>query len=47
MRIHVATFDAADGDKYNRENCNLARDLFAQQPGVTVKYWCETGRFRR
>jgi len=47
MRIHVATFDAEDGEQYNKENCNVARELFVKQPGVTVKYWCERGRFRK
>lgn len=46
QRIHVATFDAAEGENYNRENCSTARDLFANQPGVRVRYWCERGRFR-
>jgi hypothetical protein len=44
-RIHVATFDAADGADYNRENCEAARSLFVSQPGVVVRYWCERGRF--
>jgi hypothetical protein len=47
MRIHVATFDAEDGEPYNKENCNVAQELFAKQPGVTVKYWCERGRFKK
>ena len=48
MRIHVATFDADDsGPGYNFENCNIAADLFRQQPGVRVRYWCEKGRYRR
>ena len=46
LRVHVATFDAADGDEYNRDNCRIAADLFAKQPGVVVRYWCEKGRFR-
>lgn len=46
MRIHVATFDSADGEEYNRENCQIAVDLFQRQPGVKVRYWCEKGRFR-
>ena len=45
MRIHIATFDSKDGEKYNRENCELARSLFQAQPGVTVKFWCEKGRY--
>jgi hypothetical protein len=47
MRIHVATFDSVDGEDYNRENCDIARTLFQAQPGVTVKYWCEKGRYRK
>ena len=44
-RIHVATFDAAEDKDYNRDNCETARDLFASQPGVMVRYWCERGKF--
>jgi hypothetical protein len=44
-RIHVATFDAAGGKDYNKNNCETARQLFASQPGVTVRYWCERGKF--
>ncbi len=47
MRAHVATFDADESEKYNRTNCEIARDLFAGQPGVDVKYWCEKGRYRK
>ena len=47
MRIHVATFDADEKAAYNRENCDVAKDLFQNQPGVTVRYWCEKGRFRK
>ena len=46
MRIHVATLDSKDGDEYNHENCEVARELFQRQPGVTVRYWCEMGRYR-
>jgi len=46
LRIHVATFDSKDGDAYNRENCDQAATLFQQQPGVTVKFWCEKGHYR-
>ena len=45
-RNHVATFDAAEDKDYNRSNCEITRDLFASQPGVTVRYWCERGRFQ-
>ena len=47
MRIHVATFDAADGSDYNIRNCEIAKTLFAEQPGVTARYWCEKGRYSR
>ena len=40
-RIHIAIFDAPEGEAYNAENCNVAASLFASQPGVTVRYWCE------
>jgi hypothetical protein len=46
LRIHVATFDSADGEAYNRENCEVARKVFSGQEGVTVKYWCEKGRYK-
>ena len=47
MRIHVATFDSSDGEQYNRENCQIAQGLFQNQPGVTVRYWCEKGRYKK
>lgn len=46
-RIHVASFDAADGLAYNTENCNRAADLFAAQPGVQTRFWCEIGPYRK
>lgn len=46
LRIHVASFDAKEGEDYNRENCQTAMELFQKQPGVTVRYWCEKGKFR-
>lgn len=47
MRVHVATFDATDGSTYNRDNCEIAKNLFQGQPGVTVTYWCERGNFSK
>lgn len=47
MRIHVATFDSVDGKDYNAENCAVAAGLFGGQDGVSVRYWCEPGRYRR
>jgi hypothetical protein len=46
-RIHVATFNAADGDSYNNENCKLAATLFESQPSVVTKFWCEKGHYRK
>jgi hypothetical protein len=40
-RIHVSTFDAPESSEYNAENCEIAAGLFADQFGVTVRYWCE------
>jgi hypothetical protein len=47
MRIHVATFDVNEQDEYNKDNCEIARSLFQQQPGVKVKYWCEKGYYKQ
>jgi hypothetical protein len=47
IRIHVASFDSDDGDEYNQKNCRLAAELFAQQPGVKTRFWCEQGAYRR
>lgn len=46
LRIHMATFDADEGESYNSYNCQLTADLIMAIPGVEVKYWCEKGRFR-
>jgi hypothetical protein len=45
--IHVASFDSAEGNDYNSENCEIARELFQSQAGVSVKYWCEKGRSKQ
>ena len=45
-RVHMATFDADEREAYNRDNCDIAARLFMAQPGVSVKYWCEKGRYR-
>jgi hypothetical protein len=47
MRVHVATFDAAEREDYNQNNCEIARGLFASQSGVKVTYWCEKGRYKK
>jgi len=47
MRIHVATYDSKDGDKYNRINCTDAIRLRMGQKGVETKFWCEKGYFKK
>lgn len=47
MRIHVASFDASESEDYNLDNCQTAQQLFQSQPGVTVRYWCEKGRYKK
>jgi hypothetical protein len=47
MRIHVASFDATDGEVYNRGNCEQAQLLFQAQPEVKTKFWCEKGAFKK
>jgi hypothetical protein len=46
-RLHVATFDAEDGEGYNHDACEQTRELFQVQPSTRAKYWCEKGTFRR
>ena len=45
-RLHIATFDAREDASYNHENCETARSLFQDQPGVKVTFWCEKGTYR-
>ena len=47
MRLHVATFNAKDGEKYNQGNCEIAQELFQKQDGVKTKFWCEKGVFKK
>lgn len=44
--IHVATFDALDGQAYNKENCEIVAGLMQEQPGVSVRYYCHLGHAR-
>ena len=46
-RYHLSTFDAAEPDNYNQENCAVAQELFQKQPGVKTRFWCEKGKFRK
>jgi hypothetical protein len=40
-RILIASFDAPESGSYNFSNCQLAAQLFQDQPGVKTKFWCE------
>lgn len=46
-RMHVASFDTAEGNRYNSENCQHAMELLQAQPDVKVRFWCEKGRYRK
>jgi hypothetical protein len=46
-RVHIATFNANETVAYNMENCQITADLFMKQQGVTVKYWCEKGNYKK
>ncbi len=46
-RVHVATFDAAEDEAYNKGNCQIAQELFQKQPEVSIKYWCEKGKYKK
>jgi hypothetical protein len=52
-RIHIATFDSVEKSwggtvaDYNWENCLIAAQLFEEQPSVILRYWCETGFYRK
>lgn len=47
LRIHVATFDAAVGEIYNRDSCEYTRALYQAQPGIDTRFWCEKGVYRK
>jgi hypothetical protein len=47
LRLHVATFDAEDGESYNHDACEQTRELFQVQPTTLAKYWCEKGKYHR
>jgi len=47
LRIHVASFNTNEGNDYNMENCNIAKELFQSQPDVQTTYWCEKGPYKK
>jgi hypothetical protein len=46
-RLHVATFDAAAGADWNRNNCETVARLYKPEAGARVSHWCEPGWFKR
>lgn len=46
-RIHVATFDSNNGEKYNRENCSFTKGYFQNNTKLEINYWCEKGKFKK
>ena len=46
MRVHWASFDADQSEGYNQENCMAGADAMNAIPGITVRYWCEKGKYR-
>ena len=46
-RMHVATFNADDGGKYNWDNCLTSAELFQSQPDVKTLFWCEKGEYAK
>ena len=43
--MHVATFNADQGEEYNWGNCLIAAKLFQSQPDVKTYFWCEKGEY--
>lgn len=41
--VYIAAFDADESGNFNQVNCEIARELFAGQQGVTARFWCEAG----
>ena len=48
IRVHIATFDSANGPDFNAWYCQKAQDYFqkaAKERGSKEKLWCEKGYF--
>ncbi len=42
--VHIATFEAADGQEDNAEICWQVAEMLQARPEVTLRYWCKPGR---
>ncbi len=45
QRAHVASFDTGGGSAFNRDNCELAAELFEQRWPGKARFWCEPGTY--
>lgn len=46
-RVHIATFDTAEGESFNRNTCEEVRDVILAAPDLPpYRYWCEQGYVR-
>jgi hypothetical protein len=52
LRVHWATFNAAESGDYNRGNCEMAAGLLNENiqrlnegEAEVSRFWCEEGRF--
>lgn len=41
LRVQIGVFNARGAEADNRRNCDLARSLFEDQPGVRARFLCE------
>lgn len=46
-RVHVATFDSVEEEKFNQLNCQLSATALENEPMVVAKFWCEPGRYKQ
>ena len=49
IRVHIATFDTANGSVFNARHCQKAQEYFqkaAKELGSVEKLWCEKGYFK-
>lgn len=43
--VLIASFNAKERAEYNRDNCEIARDLFQSQQGIVTRFWCNKASF--
>lgn len=45
--IHIATFEAEDGQEDNAGICWQVAEMLQARPEATLRYWCKPGRAAR